>query len=121
MGGDSEPQKSAAQFGRENVASSQARSASFGIVAARGDEGRSREQIENEIFQGILKQGAVEERARNLEEEKRRREREELLARVRGERASAIEQGQARPGRSQILLSNRDEPGVGNLLTGSGG
>jgi len=104
---------------QENAARDQARSASFGVVNSGGANGRSREQIENDIFHGIMNQAGVDEEARRLEAEKQRRLREEILAGIRGARESEISTGKKTPGRSQVLLAGGSSRPA-SFLSGSG-
>lgn len=97
----------------------QARDASFGVQNAGGLEGRSRAQIENDIYHGLLNQKILDEQARALSEEEKRRAREEKLAQIKAERDAALG---APPGRRQIALASRslNQAGSESFLVGAG-
>lgn len=96
----------------------QARDASFGISQSGGLGGRTREQVEFEIFQGILNNRENEVRQRALEEQKIKDEREETLAKIRAQREQALKTKE-RPGRAQFLISSRTVGGASSsFLTG---
>lgn len=102
----------------QSEASREAREASFGRKNAGTLGEISRGQLENDLFKQLVSSKTADLENRQKEEQRKKDEREETLARIRAQREQA-QKLRDRPGQSQFLLASRAVGGgSSSFLTG---